>query len=236
MGLRRLLDICDKYDIKVSLPINGLTCEYYPELVKECHRRGHELVAPGWDQGERLYMLTREQERENIRKTIEAILKVTGERPTGWSSPGVRSTDNTPELIAEAGLLYHCDYHDDGMPYPLKVGNKILIEFPHQYTINDHRMLEHVTRQEFFEKFTDEFDYRYRIGRETPTMMNVITHAYVSSRIPLIDTFERIVAYAKSHKEVWFTWRGDVAAWARKCYLESGWEGRLPPPDKKLPH
>ena len=35
VGLRRLLDICNKYDIKVSLPINGLTCEYYPELVKE---------------------------------------------------------------------------------------------------------------------------------------------------------------------------------------------------------
>lgn len=49
-------------------------------------------------------------------------------------------------------MLYHCDYHDDEMPYPLKVGDKVLIEFPHQYTINDHRMLEHVTRQEFFGK------------------------------------------------------------------------------------
>jgi len=219
VGMKRLLDICDKYDIKVSIPLNGLTCEYYPELVKECHRRGHELVAHGWDQGERLYMLTREQERENIHKTIEAIVKVTGARPTGWSSPGVRPTDNTPELIAEAGLLYHCDYHDEEMPYPLKVGDKSLIEFPHQYTINDHRMLDHGSRQEFFEKFTDEFDYRYKIGRETPTMMNVITHAYVSSRIPLIDTFERIVAYVKSHKEVWCARRGDVAAWARKYYL-----------------
>ncbi len=105
----------------MSLPINGLTCEYYRELVKECHRRGHELVAHGWDQGERLYMLTREQERENIHKTIEAIVKVTGKRPTGWSSPGVRSTDNTPELIVEAGLLYHCDYHEDEMPYAKEV-------------------------------------------------------------------------------------------------------------------
>ncbi len=218
VGLRRLLDICNKYDIKVSLPINGLTCEYYPELVKECHKLGHELVAHGWDQGENLYMLTREQERENIRKTIEAIVKITGEMPAGWSSPGVRSTDNTPELIAEAGLLYHCDYHDDEMPYPLKVGDKMLIEFPHQYTVNDHRMLHGVTRRAFFEGFKDEFDYRYKIGRKTPTMMNVITHAYVSSRIPLIDTFERIIAYAKKHKEVWFARRGDVAAWARKRY------------------
>jgi len=218
VGIRRLLALCDKYDLKASMPLNGLTCLYYPELVKYAHGRGHEMVAHGWDQGEFLYMLTREQERENIFNTVEAIAKTTGEKPTGWSSPGVRSTDNTPELIVEAGLQYHCDYHDEEMPYPLEVNGKLLIEFPHQYTINDNRTLHGMTRHEFFEKFKDEFDYRYKIGRESPTMMNVITHGYISSRIPMIDTFERIIAYAKSHDEVWFARRGDVAAWARKYY------------------
>ncbi len=220
VGLRRLLDICDKYDFRVSVAVNGLTCEYYPELVKECHQRGHEIIAHGWDQGERLYMLTRDQERENIQNTIEAIVKTTGDRPKGWSSPGVRATDHTVELVAELGLEYHCDFHDDEMPYPIWVGDKLLIEFPHQYTINDHRMQEEGSRHEFFDKFKDEFDYRYKIGPENPTMMNVITHAYLISRIPFIDTFEQIIAYAKSHAEVWFARRGDVAAWVRKQILE----------------
>jgi len=219
IGMKRRLDIYDKYNLKSSIPLNGLTCVYYPELVKDCHARGHELVAHGWDQGERLYMLTREQERENIQKTIDAIVKVTGERPTGWSSPGVRPTDNTVELLIETGLAYHCDFHDDEMPYPIWVGDKLLIEFPHQYTINDHRMEEEGTRHEFFEKFKDEFDYRYKIGAESPTMMNVITHAYLSSRIPLIDTFEQIIAYATSRKDVWLARRGDVATWARQQIL-----------------
>ena len=219
VGLKRLLDICDRYDIKTSVQVNGLTCVYYPELVKDCYDRGHELVAHGWDQGERLYMLTREQERENILKTIDAIVKVTGERPKGWSSPGVRPTDNTVELLAEAGLEFHCDFHDDEMPYPIWVGDKLIIEFPHQYTINDHRMQEEGTRQAFFEKFTDEFDYRHKIGDKNPTMMNVITHAYLISRIPFIDTFEKIISYAKSHKDVWFARRGDVAEWVRNQVL-----------------
>ena len=221
VGVKRLLDICDKYDFKVSMPINGLTCEYWPELVKYAHGRGHEMVAHGWDQGEYLYMLTREQEKEDIFKTVDAITRLTGEKPTGWSSPGVRSTDHTPEIILEAGLRYHCDYHDEEMPYPLTISGKLLIEFPHQYTINDHRMLQSMTRQEFFERFKDEFDYRYEIGRENPTMMNVITHGYISSRIPNIDTFEQIIAYAKRHTDVWFARRGDVAAWARKYYTET---------------
>jgi peptidoglycan/xylan/chitin deacetylase (PgdA/CDA1 family) len=218
VGLKRLLDICDTYDLKASMPINGLTCEYYPDLVKYAHRRGHEMVAHGWEMGVYLYMLTREQERDNIFNTVETITKLTDERPTGWSSPGVRSTDNTLELNVEAGLLYNCDYHDDEMPYPRRIGDKMLIMIPHQYTINDHRMEEEGTRADFFEKFKDEFDYRYRIGDKHPTMMNVITHAYLISRIPLIDTFEKIIAYAKSHKEVWFARRGDIAAWARNYY------------------
>ena len=221
IGVRRLLDICDKYDLKVSMPINGLTCEYWSELIKYAHGRGHEMVAHGWDQGEYLFMLTREQERENIFKTVEAITKLTGERPTGWSSPGVRSTDNTLELDLEAGLLYNCDFHDDEMPYPIKIGDKMLIMIPHQYTINDHRMQEEGTRHDFFEKFKDEFDYRYKIGPDNPTMMNVITHGYLSSRVPAIDTFEQIIKYAKGHKDVWFARRGDIAAWARKYYEEN---------------
>ena len=220
-GMKRLLDICDRYNLKVSIPLNGLTCIYYPELVKDCHERGHELVAHGWDQGERLYMLTREQERENILKTIDAIVKVTGERPKGWSSPGVRPTDHTLELVVEAGLEYHCDFHDEEMPYPIWVKDKLLVEIPHQYTINDHRMQEEGTRHEFFGKFKDEFDYRYKIGTENPTMMNVITHAYLSSRIPLIDTFEQIISYATRHKDVWLARRGDVAAWTRKQIREN---------------
>jgi len=62
-----------------------------------------------------------------------------------------------------------------------------------------------------------EFDYRYKIGLANPSMMNVITHGYLSSRVPAIDTFEQIIKYAKSHNDVWFARRGDIAAWARKC-------------------
>ena len=61
-----------------------------------------------------------------------------------------------------------------------------------------------------------EFDYHYKIQPENPTMMNVITHGYLSSRVLAVDTFEQIIKYAKSHNDVWFARRGDIAAWGRK--------------------
>ena len=63
-----------------------------------------------------------------------------------------------------------------------------------------------------------EEETRYEIGAHNPTMMNVISHAYLSSRIPVIDTFEQIIAYAKRHQDVWFARRGDIAAWAREYF------------------
>jgi len=42
-------------------------------------------------------------------------------------------------------------------------------------------------------------------------MMNVITHGYLSSRVPAIDTFEQIIKYAKGHKDVWFARRVIIA-------------------------
>lgn len=104
--------------------------------------------------------------------------------------------------IGAKRLLDICDRHDRKASLP----------------INDQRMQEEGTRHEFFEKFKDAFDYRYKIGDQEPTMMNVITHGYISSRVPYIDTFEKIIAYAKSLKDIWFARRGDIAAWARKFY------------------
>ena len=75
-------------------------------------------------------------------------------------------------------------------------------------------------RYDFFEKFKDEFDLCYEMGLQNPTMMNVIIHGYLSSRVPNIDTFEQIIKYAKGYKDVWFARRGDIVAWARKYYTE----------------
>ena len=49
-----------------------------PESMRHAHSRGHELVAHGWDPGEYLYMLTREQERgqylQDGRRDYEILL------------------------------------------------------------------------------------------------------------------------------------------------------------------
>jgi hypothetical protein len=85
------------------------------------------------------------------------------------------------------------------MPYPRTVGGKLLIMIPHQYTINDHRMQEEGTRHEFFDKFKDEFDYRYDRRQGTDDDERHLARL-LKLADPYIDTFKQSSSTPKATK------------------------------------
>src|SRR6266545_696179 len=50
-GLEALLDCCERFDIKTTIFFAGRFAEAYPDLVRDCHRRGHQLGTHGWAHG-----------------------------------------------------------------------------------------------------------------------------------------------------------------------------------------
>src|SRR5437667_169526 len=61
--------------------------------------------------------MDRDQERDEIRRAVESLLRTTGRRPRGWM---VRSfpTVHTRELLVEdGGFLYDSDASNDELPY-----------------------------------------------------------------------------------------------------------------------
>ena len=75
--------------------------------------RGWEFLGHGFIQKN---MQKVENEREAIRKTTEAITTFTGKRPRGWLGPGLTETWETPDLLAEEGYDYVCDWVLDDQP------------------------------------------------------------------------------------------------------------------------
>src|SRR5581483_7913509 len=64
-GFWRIMDVLDRHEAKVSMLVNGLTCELFAETVLEAKRRGHELACHQWDQAVHpTTYKTREEERE----------------------------------------------------------------------------------------------------------------------------------------------------------------------------
>ena len=70
-----------------------------------------------------------------IRDTIAAI-KVSP-APRGWESPGLTETDDTIDLLAEAGIEYVADWVLDDQPVPIRTRSGDIVSVPYTVELND---------------------------------------------------------------------------------------------------
>ncbi|MFD4568581.1 polysaccharide deacetylase family protein [Streptomyces sp. NPDC058475] len=100
----RLLDILKEKQVPATFFLLGKRhIAKYPELVKRMADEGHEVASHTWDHK----ILTRikpEQIREELRKTNDAIDKLTGHRPTLMRPPQGRTNDTVHRISREMGL------------------------------------------------------------------------------------------------------------------------------------
>ncbi len=103
-GIWRIMDALNSNNVKGTIDTNGRVAEIFPDAVKELHAGGHEIVGHGWVNDTAMISLDRQQERDLIKRTLDAIASVTGKRPVGWVSPGHRINEYTFEHFVEEGI------------------------------------------------------------------------------------------------------------------------------------
>jgi peptidoglycan/xylan/chitin deacetylase (PgdA/CDA1 family) len=136
-GLRRILDLLDKYEIKGTFYVPGHTALHHPSETKEIVTRGHDIGSHGmYHQPKEVGLLgtntSVEEMRGYLRQQLDAIEKVTGTRPTGFRSPIVDYTADMPQLLLEEGYLYDSSMQgSDFVPYRLRIGDKYQFEEPY---------------------------------------------------------------------------------------------------------
>jgi hypothetical protein len=117
VGFWRMLEVFDDCHIPAVLAINGSAIHRYGAIVKAARERQWEFIGHGFSQKN---MQKVADERDDIRKTSAAIREATGRNPRGWLGPGLTETWETPDLLAEAGYDYVCDWVLDDEPTLLK--------------------------------------------------------------------------------------------------------------------
>ncbi|MCP9440406.1 MAG: polysaccharide deacetylase family protein [Nitrospira sp.] len=110
-GLERLLALCEKHRLTGTIFFAGRFAESYPDLVRDCLRRGHELGAHGWAHGsleedEDFRLASYEQQREWIRLATDAIEEAAGIRPVIFRAPNLRIGETTLRVLAEEGYRF----------------------------------------------------------------------------------------------------------------------------------
>lgn len=137
-GLNRILDSLDEYKIKATFFIPGIAAEEYPEKVREIAAAGHEIALHGYSH-ENYALLTPDDQREDIRKGIAALERVTGTKPSGFRLPEGNSTPETIGIINKAGFLYDSSLFNNDVPYQIKIDgfSVSLVEIPIRWELQD---------------------------------------------------------------------------------------------------
>ena len=110
-GLEAILDCCDRHHIKATVFFAGRFAQAYPDLVLDCHRRGHQLGTHGWAHGglekdEDFRTAGYEQQRQWIRWATEAVEQAAGVRPVIFRAPNLWISETTLRVLEEEGYLY----------------------------------------------------------------------------------------------------------------------------------
>ena len=213
VGFWRIKEVLDRHGVKGTVSLNASVCQTYPRIVEECLKSGWEIMGHGFVQ--RVLNLEKD-EREVIRRSITTIREATGDKwPRGWMGPGLAETFDTPDILAQEGIEYVCDWVNDDQPYRMKVKDGELISLPYTLELNDIpvHIVQHHPAAEFLQRARDQFDTLHREGAQNARIMAISVHPYITGAPHRIGYFDRIFQYLKEQRGVLF-WRGsDILDW-----------------------
>jgi peptidoglycan/xylan/chitin deacetylase (PgdA/CDA1 family) len=213
VAIWRLLNLFRRHRVKVTFFATAKTLEANPEAAKEIVKEGHEICSHGYRWIEH-YTMTREEERESIRRAVELIQDITGQRPLGWYCR--EPSENTLELLAEeGGFLYDSDAYNDDLPYYVWIKGKPLLIIPYTPDVNDFHFFSNrfANAAEFYQYLKDSFDVLLREAEENGKLMNVGIHVRISGRPGRVKALDDFLGYIRGFEGVWIARRVDIARW-----------------------
>jgi allantoinase len=214
VGFWRFIETLGSRKLKATFAINGSVCELYPEACEAARDAGWDFMGHGFVQKP---MHKVEDQRAVIADTIKAIKDFTGRPPRGWESPGLTETDETLDLLAEAGIEYVADWVVDDQPVPLKTRAGNIISVPYTVEINDVVIsaVQQQPSEEIYRRGRDQFDRLYLDGAKAPRVMAISIHPYLTGVPHRIKYLEMLYDYILGHEGV-VMWTGaEILDWYR---------------------
>lgn len=212
VGFWRFKQVLDRHGIRATVSLNAAICHAYPQLVDASLASKWELLGHGFIQRA---LTTEPDEREVIRRTISTIKSYSGMAPRGWMGPGLAETHHTPDILAEEGIEYVCDWCNDDQPYRMKVKSGSLVSVPYTVELNDIPiyLIQHHRSPELFERGRDHFDTLYREGAESARIMAISTHPYITGVPHRIKYYDMLFSYIKQFEGVIFMTGSEILDW-----------------------
>jgi allantoinase len=238
VGVWRMMDMLDKYNMRASVLLNSDVCLHYPEIIEEGNKRRWAWLAHGKTNTNRWTNMTLEEERAALAEVLGTIRQYTGQEPKGWLGPALGETYNTLDLMAEQGMTYTCDWCNDDQPYPVRVRQGRMISVPYSIELNDISLFigKTVSGQDFYDIVTDQFDVLYEEGAQRPRVMCLALHPMIVNQPFRHKHLDRALGYITSHDRVWLPTSDEIADWYyANYYAQAVAQGAFGPPPGTAP-
>ncbi|TMM30020.1 polysaccharide deacetylase [Polaribacter aestuariivivens] len=211
-GIYRMLDLWKKHDIHVTSHVVGEAAIKYPEVAKAIANGGHEIAAHGiaWkDQ----WNLSYKDELNFIKKGIDTVEAITGQRGRGYNANWLRRGVNTLKVLQDLDFLYHIDDLSRDEPFVTKVRGKNFVVMPYTLRNNDIVNIEgkHWSPDQHLAQLKMEFDQLYKEGATKRRMMSVSMHDRIGGTPAVVNAVDQFIKYAKEHTGVVFMRKDEIA-------------------------
>ncbi|MBR2615463.1 MAG: polysaccharide deacetylase family protein [Clostridia bacterium] len=124
---REILSILEEYGIRATFFVIGENAAKDPERVKSIFEAGHELGNHTYTHAY-ISKISKEALEEEILKTEEVLLSVTGEKPRVFRPPGGYYDDASLSVLEKMGyknVLWSLDTRDWSLPKTEKIVSKV---------------------------------------------------------------------------------------------------------------
>ena len=219
VGVWRLMEIFDKHAFKATAALNSDACERYPEIIKAGNQLGWEWMAHGESNSSFHTGMPEEAERPIIQRVIQRITEATGTKPRGWLGPALTETDNTLDLLAEAGIDYVADWCNDELPYLMKTRSRPIIAMPYTLEIGDIPLfLERGgDGEDFYRMVVDQLEQLHAEGAKRPRVLSIAIHPFLIGHPFRARYLDKALKYIKQKKGVWIATGSEIADWWSKA-------------------
>ena len=214
VGVWRLMEVMDRYDIRGSVALNSLLCDHHPVIIEEGNKRKWEWMGHNESNTRRLNEAPPGEEAQIIKRTFATIERAAGTRPKGWLSSGLQETWESLDLLAAEGCQYVCDWCNDDQPYIMNLdGGRRLVSVPYPQQTNDKPAYErmYVSPGEFRDMICRTFDVLYREGADSGRVLPIALHPYISGVPHRIGALDAALEYICRHEGVWCTTGAEIA-------------------------
>jgi peptidoglycan-N-acetylglucosamine deacetylase len=219
VGLPRIVELMDKYQIPVTYFIPAMSARIHPEMVDLIRKSGrNEIAVHGWIH-EMNSQLPYETEKQLLQRAVDYWTKTLGKKPVGYRAPSWNFSPNTLRILREIGFTYESSMMSDENPYELLENGRPtgIVELPVEWIMDDAPLYNpqgnaYASPRDVARVWMDEFDKAW----EEHSMFVLTNHPHISGHRSRVVALELLIKHIQAKGGVWFATHAAAASYVKQ--------------------